>query len=154
MKSQVPTLAQYGYRVIAPDQRGYSPGARPEAVAAYATSELVKDVLGIADAVGFERFHLVGRDWGASVAWATAIAAPDRLLTLTPISVPHPDAFATVLSDPTSCQPKASSYFGLFTSPTVEQTLLANNAAFLRGSYAGLPSETVAEYVKSSVDPR
>ena len=146
-KHQIPALATAGYRVIAPNQRGYSASARPPEVAAYTTTELVKDVLGIADALGAPRFHLVGHDWGASVAWAVALTAPSRLLTVNPISVPHPDAFARVLSDPASCQPRASSYFGLFTSSAAEQTLLANDAQMLRGFYAGLPAETVDAYV-------
>jgi pimeloyl-ACP methyl ester carboxylesterase len=145
--SQIAALAQAGYRAVAPDQRGYSPGARPAAVSAYATSELVKDVLGIADALGFTRFHLVGHDWGASVAWATALSAPHRLLSLTPISVPHPGAFAQTLADPTSCQPRASSYFSLFVSPTAEQTLRGNDNAFLRNVYSGLPKASVDEYL-------
>lgn len=145
--SQIAALAARGYRVIAPDQRGYSPGARPEAVSAYATPELVKDVLGIADASGFTKFHLVGHDWGASVAWAVALRAPSRLLSLTPISVPHPDAFAAALSDPSSCQPRASSYFSLFVSAAAEQALRANDAAFLRNVYRELPADAVAEYI-------
>ena len=144
---QIPALAAAGYRVIAPNQRGYSPGARPAEVAAYSTANLVGDVLGIADAVGAERFHLVGHDWGASVAWAVAIAAPERLLSVAPISVPHPTAFSKVLSDPTSCQPRASSYFSTFVAPTAEQLMLANDSAFLRGVYAGLPKPVVDGYV-------
>ena len=146
-KHQLPALAAAGYRVIAPNQRGYSEGARPAEVSAYALSELVRDLLGIADALGAPRFHLVGHDWGASVAWEAAITVPSRVLTVSTISVPHPEAFARVLADPRSCQRQASSYFGLFTSPVAEQTLLANGAQVLRSFYVGLPAETIEEYV-------
>ena len=146
-RHQVPVLVGAGYRVIVPNQRGYSAGARPPEVTAYAVPELVKDVLSIADALAAPRFHLVGHDWGASVAWAVALTEPARLLSVTPISVPHPDAFARVLSDPSSCQPQASSYFGLFTSPAAEATLLANQAQMLRSFYGGLPAATIDSYV-------
>lgn len=145
---QIPALTAAGYRVIAPNQRGYSAGARPTEVAAYTTPNLVRDVLGIADAVGAARFHLVGHDWGASIAWAVAAAAPDRLLSVTPISVPHVDAFAQALADPTSCQPRASSYIALLVSPVAEQTLLANDSTLLRGLYGDLPKPLVDTYVE------
>lgn len=88
-----PRLTEAGYRVLAPNQRGYSPGARPQAVASYGMDHLCADVLALADAVGVERFHLVGHDWGAAVGWALAGARPDRVQTLTAVSVPHPAAF-------------------------------------------------------------
>jgi len=90
----LPALATDGLRAVAPDQRGYSPGARPTEVAGYATSSLVADVLDIADAVGAECFHVVGHDWGGQVAWLTAAEHADRVLTLTVLSRPHPAAFA------------------------------------------------------------
>jgi pimeloyl-ACP methyl ester carboxylesterase len=100
----VPTmtvLAAAGYRCVAPDQRGYSPGARPAEVSAYDGAELVADVLALADALGWSRFHLVGHDWGAAVGWRTAIADPNRLASLTVLSVPHYRAFAEASwSDP------------------------------------------------------
>ncbi|MBA3619775.1 MAG: alpha/beta fold hydrolase, partial [Acidothermales bacterium] len=68
----VPALTGAGYRVLAPDQRGYSPGAQPAGRLAYRMKELVDDVLALADAVGADRFHLVGHDWGGAVAWALA----------------------------------------------------------------------------------
>lgn len=87
-------LASEGYRCVAPDQRGYSPGARPREIAAYRHEELVGDVVAIADALGFGRFHLVAHDWGAAIAWLVAIAAPSRLASLTVLSIPHYHAFA------------------------------------------------------------
>lgn len=144
---QIDALTAAGYRVIAPNQRGYSEGARPAEVSAYALPALVGDVLGIADALGAERFHLVGHDWGAAVAWATAGAAPTRILTLNNVSIAHPDAYARSAEDPNSCQAKASSYISLFRSPAAEQFMLANGAANLRASYEHLPREVADEYV-------
>ena len=62
--------------MLAPDQRGYSPGARPAGRRAYVKSKLVDDVVALIDAAGAEKVHLVGHDWGALVAWALAVAAP------------------------------------------------------------------------------
>ncbi len=90
----VPALAAAGFHAVAPDQRGYSPGVRPTQVDAYATPRLVADVLDIADALGAERFHLVGHDWGGQVAWLTAAHHEARVATLTVLSRPHPAAFA------------------------------------------------------------
>ena len=83
-----------GYRVLAPDQRGYSPRARPTGRRAYAAENLVGDVLALADAADAERFHVVGHDWGGAVAWYCAMWHPDRLTTVTSLATPHPTAFA------------------------------------------------------------
>ncbi len=88
-----PHLHARGLRTLCPDQRGYSPGARPVGRRAYATDELVLDVVALIDAIGADRVHLVGHDWGAAVAWGVAAAHPDRLRTLTALSVPHPASF-------------------------------------------------------------
>ena len=147
-RHQIEALAEAGFRAVAPDQRGYSPGARPPDVADYALPLLVQDVIGLADAIGAERFHIAGHDWGAVVAWAVAVAAPERVITANPVSVPHPDAFARVLNDPTSCQVEASSYFDLFVQPNSEDAFLANDHALLRGIYAGIDEAAVDEYVR------
>lgn len=86
----VPTLADAGYHVVAPDQRGYSPDARPEGVDAYHARHLNADVRAIADHFGAERFHVVGHDWGALVAWSLAGESSERLRSLTALSVPAP----------------------------------------------------------------
>jgi pimeloyl-ACP methyl ester carboxylesterase len=91
---QLDAVAGAGYRGLAFDQRGYSPHARPANVDDYRIGELVGDVLAVADQWGLDRFDLVGHDWGAMVAWVTAARHPDRLRTLTAVSVPHPRAFA------------------------------------------------------------
>jgi pimeloyl-ACP methyl ester carboxylesterase len=91
---QLDAVGAAGYRGLAFDQRGYSPKARPGAVDDYRIGELVGDVLAVADQWGIDRFDLVGHDWGAMVAWAVAARHPDRVRTLTAVSVPHPRAFA------------------------------------------------------------
>jgi pimeloyl-ACP methyl ester carboxylesterase len=90
----MPELAAAGRRVVAPDLRGYSPGARAEP---YDVRTLVGDVLGLADALGAERFDLAGHDWGAAIAWQLAMRHPARLRTLTAVSTPHPLAFTRAL---------------------------------------------------------
>jgi pimeloyl-ACP methyl ester carboxylesterase len=136
--SVMPQIAAAGYRVVAVNQRGYSPHARPPLVSDYATDILVSDVLGFADALHAPRFHLVGHDWGGAVAWTTAARHPKQLLSLTVLSTPHLDAFAAALnSDPD--QQKRSSYFTLFRAPNheAETQLLANDAELLRSAYRG-----------------
>ena len=147
-RHQMEALAAAGFRAVAPDQRGYSPGARPPAVEDYALPLLVRDVVGLADALGAERFHVVGHDWGAAVAWAVAVAVPERVITANPVSVPHLDAFTAVLSDPNSCQPEASAYFNVFVQPDSEDGFLADDYAQLRAVYAELDDDAVTEYIR------
>lgn len=95
-----PRLHEAGYRTLAMDQRGYSRGARPGRRRDYRVSELVADVLALVDvAVGpAGRVHVVGHDLGAIVGWATAQRHPDRVATLTAVSVPHPMSFVTAMA--------------------------------------------------------
>jgi len=146
-RHQMPALAGMGFRVIAPDQRGYSPGARPEGVDAYRIPNLVQDVMGMADAVGAEQFHIVGHDWGAVVTWFAALQHPDRVLSIVPISVPHPFAFAQALADPEGQQAGMSSYMEFFRSEGAEAQFLANDAAMLRGVYKGLGEDAEQAYL-------
>jgi pimeloyl-ACP methyl ester carboxylesterase len=115
-------LTAEGYRCLAPNQRGYSPGARPSRRRGYRTSELVADVGALIDASGARRVHLVGHDWGAAVAWGVAADMPERLATVSPISVPHPAAF--LKSIPTSRQGLASWYMYFFQLPRIPEWAL------------------------------
>jgi pimeloyl-ACP methyl ester carboxylesterase len=90
---QVPALVDAGFTVIVPDQRGYGASDKPAEVDAYAIPFLAMDVVAILDALGVARAHVVGHDWGAAVAWATATFAPDRVDHLVAMSVGHPSAF-------------------------------------------------------------
>ena len=157
-RNQIPAVAEMGFRVVAPDQRGYSPGARPEGVEAYAVGNLVADVVGMADALGKERFHVVGHDWGAAVAWNVGLTNPDRVISLVPLSVPHPYAFSEALRSSTGDQAERAGYFQLFASDSAAETFLANDAEGLRGIYAawsggGLSDEDVQVYVDLLSEP-
>jgi pimeloyl-ACP methyl ester carboxylesterase len=92
-RHQMPALAAHGYRAIAPDLRGFGESSRPTQVEAYGVPRLVGDVIGLLDRLEVERAHLVGHDWGAAIAWVTAALAPQRVLSLTALSVGHPAAF-------------------------------------------------------------
>ena len=154
-RHQVPVLAEAGYRVLAPDQRGYSPGARPSEVSAYHSSELTGDVLGLADLLGAERFHVVGHDWGATLTWQLAARHGDRLLTATALSVPHPLAYSTALASDATDQQQRSSYFPTFREEGSELGMLANDAAGLRMIYlgSGLTEEESAPYLEALGTP-
>lgn len=131
-------LGAAGYRAVAVDQRGYSPGARPAHVGAYSIDALVGDTLGFADALGARRFHLVGHDWGGIVAWTVGASYPDRLRSLTVLSTPHPDALRKALAHDFD-QKRRSWYVALFRlpAPTAERILLAANGVALRIGYKG-----------------
>lgn len=136
-----------GCRGVAPDQRGYSAGARPQEVQEYRREELVRDAFSLADTLGWERFDLVGHDWGAIVAWAAAAARPERVRTLTAVSVPHPDPFAEAMRRDED-QQRRSAYIRDFRAAGAERRLLEQDARALRRIYGGVvPPEHVAEYV-------
>ena len=127
-----PALAAAGLRVVAPDQRGYSPDARPVEVQAYRMTALVADAVAVLDAMGADRAHVVGHDWGAAVAWQLAGRHPDRVRTLTAVSVPHPLAFAAALrADPD--QRARSRYMKDWQDPGAEAVLLDGGLAAVLG---------------------
>ena len=98
-RHQIPFLTGHGFRVIAPDMRGFGRSSRPPAVADYALANAVGDVAGILDTLGIESAHVVGHDWGAVVAWLTATYLPDRVSKLVVLSVAHPRAPRTLRQD-------------------------------------------------------
>jgi pimeloyl-ACP methyl ester carboxylesterase len=135
-------LTAQGYRCLAPLQRGYSPGARPKRRRDYRDAELVGDVLALIDTSGAQRVHLVGHDWGAAVAWYVAQRFPDRLHTLTALSVPHPAAFLKAVA--TSRQALASWYMLFFQLPWLPERLLLSKRA-ISGLMATRSAQELAE---------
>ncbi len=146
---QMQALAAAGYRVIAPDQRGYSAGARPTETSDYALTAMISDALGILGKLGVDRFHVVGHDWGAAVAWGLALVAPARVVTLTSVSIPAPGALATELADTSSCQYSDFAYYDLFVMPGSQDLFLQNGAQLLRATYAELSPYAEREYMNS-----
>ncbi|WP_051797840.1 alpha/beta fold hydrolase [Catenuloplanes japonicus] len=119
----VPHLHAAGMRTYALDQRGYSPGARPAGAAAYTMEKLVADAAGVLDGLGLARAHVAGHDWGAAVAWALAGEHPDRVRSLTAVSVPHPRAFGWALRNDRD-QRRRSAYFLLFRTRFLAEAIL------------------------------
>ncbi|MFD5095824.1 alpha/beta fold hydrolase [Amycolatopsis thailandensis] len=147
---QLRALAAAGYRAVAPDQRGYSPGVRPAGIENYRLDHAVGDVRAMADALGWRRFDLVGHDWGAAVAWVAAARYARRVRSLTAVSVPHLGAFAEALrTDP--AQRKASEYMDRFRQPAPipEDWILASGPPKL----PGVAPEKCAEYFRRLSQP-
>ncbi len=118
-----PPLHARGLRTLAPDQRGYSPGAAPTARHEYRLRLLADDVLALAEQAGVNSFDIVGHDWGAALAWYLAANHRDRVRTLTALSVPHPKAFRSAMLH--STQALHSWYMVFFQLPQVPERLLA-----------------------------
>ncbi|HYU40370.1 MAG TPA: alpha/beta hydrolase [Acidimicrobiia bacterium] len=149
---QLPVLAGAGYRGVAPDQRGYSPRARPADLTSYRAERYVEDVIGLADALGADRFHLVGHDFGGFVAWDVASLHPERLSTLSVVSTPHPAPMAKSILEGGE-QRERSSYMLFFRSPEAEAFFLDNDAAGLRSLYEATGLSEVDEYVRVLTQP-
>jgi pimeloyl-ACP methyl ester carboxylesterase len=123
---QLPKLAEAGFHTVAPDLRGYCPGARPEDKEAYVVDEFVKDILAIADQLGWadRPFHLMGTSIGSVVAWCLAGQNPQRVATLACINIPHPMAIAEVMkTNAADKQRKGFSYFSNFRKEGEESKL-------------------------------
>ena len=149
----LPILGDAGYRAVAFDQRGYSPGARPDGVDAYHHTVLARDVVDVAAALGADRFHLVGHDWGALVAWSVAGRHPEVVRSLSIVSVPHPQAFADArANDPD--QRERSAYIAFFRTPEEpEATFLADDADMLRRAFADIDPDIADAHVRVHTSP-
>ena len=88
-RHQIPALAKAGYRVAAPDVRGYGGSDKPHAIEAYAIKDLAADIAGLIAALGADRAVVVGHDWGAPIAYGTALFHPERVRAVAGLSVPH-----------------------------------------------------------------
>lgn len=143
----LPKLEAAGYRCLAPDQRGYSPGARPEGKENYEYGDLASDVFALADAWGADRFHLVGHDWGAGAGWAAVATNPGRIASWSALSVPHVGAFGRAIREDKD-QAQRSTYITFFQEPGVaEAALSADDFAPLTGIWSASSDEEKAEYL-------
>ena len=99
-------LAQAGFRVVAPDQRGYNLSSKPQGVAAYRLDLLADDIFALADALGRKTFRVVGHDWGSAVAWWMATRNPVRLERLVTMDAPHPAVWMSAVRDDRRAAPQ------------------------------------------------
>jgi pimeloyl-ACP methyl ester carboxylesterase len=152
-RAQVAALGGTGYRTVAPSQRGYSAGARPDMrdTANYHIDRLMDDAMAIAAASGYRdrRFHLVGHDWGGSIAWALADRTPERLASLSVLSRPHPNAFNRALQMQDGDQAHRSRHHKAFLEPGAADLLLADDAKQMRErlAAAGVPAPAIEEHL-------
>ena len=139
-----------GLRTLAPDQRGYSRGARPKGRRPYRVPELVADIGALVDRIG-RPVHLVGHDWGAVVAWSMAAEHPGSVRTLTAVSVPHPGAFMAAMVR--SSQALKSWYMLLFNLPGAVETVARRKPELLEGALrrTGMTREMVATFREEMV---
>ncbi len=157
--AQVAALAAAGYFAVAPNQRGYAAGARPDPadLAQYDIELLIGDALAIVKAVGHEgrRFHLVGHDWGGSLVWMIADRFPERVASLTSLSRPHPLAFARALAMPDGEQAHRSRHHKAFLDPEAGPRLLADNAQWFRTRLAanGVPAAAIERHLSVLGNP-
>lgn len=146
-------LAANGYRCLAPDQRGYSPGARPEGAEHYRYIDIASDALAIAEAWGVDRFHMVGHDWGASCGWAVLALHPERILSWTALSIPHQAAFGRAIREDPDQQTR-SQYVTFFQQPGMAESVLsANDFDGLKRIWAMASDDGVAEYLSVFSQP-
>jgi pimeloyl-ACP methyl ester carboxylesterase len=122
----LPVLADAGYFAVAYDQRGYSPGARPQDLEDYQILNAVSDVSHVVDTLGAKSFHLVGHDWGGAVGWVYAALHPNRLKSLTSLATPHLDAVNAGIADPGHPQHLKSAYMEVFRAHNSEDLFLGD----------------------------
>lgn len=145
-KHQVPALAEVGYRVLAPNQRGYAGSARD---GSYATGDLATDVIAMLDAIGATQAVVVGHDWGGGVAWTVAHMYPERVTALVALNCPPPRVLAEhLLRSPR--QLRKSWYMLFFQLPVLPEKFVAANMpkTLVAGSYNREPwnRETLTPY--------
>lgn len=125
---QLPALAAAGYRAVAPEMRGYAPACQPTD-GDYHAVRMAEDVVAFARALG-GRVHLVGHDWGATIAFAATMLAPEHIASLTVMAVPHPARFAEIWMQDAAQQAR-SDYIMAFQSPSAEAAITADDFAYL-----------------------
>ncbi|HEY4386400.1 MAG TPA: alpha/beta hydrolase [Ktedonobacteraceae bacterium] len=149
-RQQIPYLAQRGYQVVAPDLRGYNESDKPRT--GYDIPTLLRDIVGLIRGQGQEKAIIIGHDWGGALAWAFALAYPDRTGRLVVLNAPHPQAFQRELRTPK--QLRKSWYIFAFQIPWLPEYLLCRDhaAAIAKMIYdsavhkEAFPSEVLAHY--------
>jgi pimeloyl-ACP methyl ester carboxylesterase len=158
-RHQVPALVEAGFRVVAPDMRGYNLSDKPLGVRAYRVELLARDVERLILACGEGTAHMVGHDWGAIVAWIAAMRHPERVERLAILNVPHPARFLDGLQSP--MQLLRSSYAFFFQMPRLpEEVIRAGDFALLRSALGRDPvrpgaftAEDIERYIEAISRP-
>lgn len=158
-REQIEPLAAAGYRVVAPDQRGYNLSAKPKGVDNYRLEVLANDIIALAAALGHKRFHLVGHDWGGTIGWWIASHHPDRIERLAVLNAPHPAVWRTaMMSDPE--QRAKSRYVQILRLPLLPEALLrVGDYAALRKAFdtvtrpEAFDADTMTRYIAAWRQP-
>jgi pimeloyl-ACP methyl ester carboxylesterase len=145
-------LVAAGYRCLAPDQRGYSPGARPDDVDDYSLDRLASDVIALADACGFERFHLVGHDWGAAAGWVVVRDHAARIASWAALSVPHIASYGAAFDLPEH-RANVAYIDSMLVPGKVEGELSRNGFEQLYHSWASFAPNKVPDYESVFTQP-
>lgn len=160
-RKQIPYLAEKGFRVIVPDQRGYNLSDKPKSVADYKIGLLAQDVVNLASALGYERFYLAGHDWGAAVSWWTALLFPERIKKLAILNVPFPPVMTQEIAQGNWQQLMRSWYIGFFQTPYLPEFLMsAFDFALLSrsltesGKFHSFQPDELQEYKRAWSQPR
>ena len=124
---QIPALATAGYRVVAPDQRGFFLSQKPTGVKNYQLPVLATDVAGLVGAYGYDQARIVGHDWGAAVAWQSALMFPQLVKQLAVLNVPHPIAMRETLRSDARQLAKSWYVFAIQLRGVAEKVAAANN---------------------------
>jgi pimeloyl-ACP methyl ester carboxylesterase len=144
-RKQIPALAAAGYRVIAPDLRGYNESSKPDDVAAYHPLEVARDVAGLIARSGVSPCAVVGHDWGGLAAWLVAMAHPDVVSQLVVMNAPHPVPYGRELRR-SSSQKLRASYQLFFAMPLLPRLLLRPFLSTVMRRMTHLTDEELAEY--------
>src|SRR4051812_32886350 len=135
---QIKPLADAGFRVVAPDMRGYNLSSKPDGVAAYDTNHLSADIAGLIHERGAQSAHLVGHDWGGSVAWATAMSHPEVVDRMAILNAAHPRKLSEGLRHPG--QLRKSWYFFFFALPGLPESVVHANDWHFSGTFSTMPN--------------
>ena len=153
---QIEQLAAAGFRVVAPDMRGYNLSSKPDGVKAYDIDQLTADLVGLIHERGAEKALLVGHDWGGSVAWATAMSHPEVVDRLAILNAAHPRKLSEGLHHPG--QLRKSWYFFFFNLPDVPESVVHANhwhffRHFLHDANPAYTAEEIDHYVEAWSQP-
>lgn len=143
-------LADAGFRLLAPNLRGYSPGARPPGRSAYGSNELISDVVALLDTEGLDTAHIVGHDWGGALLWTLRKTHPHRIRSATVVSTPHPAALNWSFTH--STQALRSWYIAAIALPALPELFLRHRLAQFVGS-TGLPVDRALYYQQRMREP-